>query len=53
MLGSLGSGIIEQSSERSSRRYDFAQLGTPSGRVPESEHILASILAQHFFVEAI
>jgi hypothetical protein len=44
---------IEQASERSSRRYDFVQLGAPSGRVAESEHILASILAEHFFVEAI
>jgi hypothetical protein len=44
---------IEQASDRASRRYDFVQLGTPSGRVPESEHILASILAEHFFVEAI
>jgi hypothetical protein len=33
--------------------YGYRQLGKPSGRVPESEHILAAILAEHFFVEAI
>jgi hypothetical protein len=44
---------IEQASDRAERRYDFVQLGLPSGRVPESDHILASILAEHFFVEAI
>ena len=35
------------------RSYYFRHLGKPSGRVPESEHILAAILADHFFVEAI
>ncbi len=35
------------------RRYAYRQLGEPKGRVPESEHILAAILADHYFVEAI
>src|SRR4029077_4252276 len=35
------------------RRYGFKHLGEPSGRVGESERILASILAKHFFVEVI
>lgn len=35
------------------RRYAYRQLGTPKGRVQENEHILAAILAEHFFVEAI
>ena len=33
--------------------YDFRHLGAPSGRIPESERLLASILADHFFVEVI
>jgi len=44
---------IELSAEPSAGRYDFMHLGVPSGRVPEHDHILASILADHFFVEAI
>ncbi len=35
------------------RDYSFRHLGEPSGRVTESERILAAILAQHFFVEVI
>lgn len=42
--------LTEQPGRRS---YAFRHLGKPSGRVPESEHILAAILAEHFFVEAI
>lgn len=33
--------------------YAFLHLGAPSGRVPESERLLASLLAAHFFVEVI
>ena len=33
--------------------YAFRHLGKPSGRVQESERILAALLAKHFFVEAI
>ena len=35
------------------RRYAFRHLGTPKGRVQEHEHILAAIVADYFFVEAI
>jgi Protein of unknown function (DUF2786)/SprT-like family len=38
---------------RPSAGYDFRTLGTPTGRVEESERILAGILARHFFVEVI
>jgi predicted SprT family Zn-dependent metalloprotease len=33
--------------------YEFRTLGVPSGRVEESQRILAGILARHFFVEVI
>ena len=33
--------------------FTFRQVGTPSGRVSGAEHVLAGILARHFFVEAI
>src|SRR6202030_3022245 len=33
--------------------YDFRTLGVPTGRVEESQRILAGILARHFFVEVI
>ena len=33
--------------------YGFRHLGEPKGRIQESEHILAAIIAEHFFVEAI
>jgi hypothetical protein len=36
-----------------SRVYGHKHLGRPSGRVPESERLLAGILADHFFVEVI
>jgi hypothetical protein len=35
------------------RDYGFAHLGEPTGRVTESERILAMILGKHFFVEVI
>lgn len=35
------------------RDYAFAHLGEPTGRVTESERILAMILGKHFFVEVI
>jgi hypothetical protein len=37
----------------SARRYGFAHLGRPSGRVGEHERLVAMILGKHFFVEAI
>jgi hypothetical protein len=33
--------------------YEFRHLGTPSGRVSESERLLSIILGEHFFVEVI
>jgi uncharacterized protein DUF2786/SprT-like family protein len=33
--------------------FTFRQVGTPRGRVDAHEHLLASILADHFFVEVI
>jgi hypothetical protein len=33
--------------------YDFRHLGAPSGRIGESQRLLAQILAEHFFVEVI
>jgi hypothetical protein len=44
---------VELSREEGRRRYGFRLLGEPKGRVSEAEHILAAILAEHFFVEAI
>jgi len=44
---------IELSAHGSRSRYGFRQLGLPKGRVQEHEHILAAIIADHFFVEAI
>jgi hypothetical protein len=38
---------------RPSSGYDFCTLGAPTGRVEESQRILAGILARHFFVEVI
>jgi hypothetical protein len=36
-----------------SASYGFKHLGAPSGRVPESERLLAGILGDHFFVQVI
>jgi hypothetical protein len=33
--------------------FTFRQVGTPRGRVDAHEHVLASVLADHFFVEVI
>jgi hypothetical protein len=33
--------------------YDFKHLGKPSGRIGESQRVLAAILSEHFFVEVI
>ncbi len=38
---------------REQSQYDFRHLGEPTGRVNESQRILALILAEHFFVDAI
>ena len=44
---------IDACSRGDRRRYAFRYLGEPKGRRQESEHILAAILCEHFFVEAI
>ncbi len=44
---------IEAVLEGGARSYDFKHLGVPSGRVGESQRLLAAILAEHFFVEVI
>lgn len=38
---------------RSDRVTSFRHLGNPSGRISEAERILATILSEHFFVDAI
>ncbi len=44
---------VELRSSTGVRDYAFRHLGEPSGRVGESDRLLASILAKHFFVEVI
>jgi hypothetical protein len=44
---------LEAVLEGSARSYDFKHLGTPNGRIGESQRLLAAILADHFFVEVI
>jgi hypothetical protein len=38
---------------RSDRVTSFRHLGNPSGRISEAERILATILSEHFFIDAI
>ena len=38
---------------RPDRATSFRHLGVPSGRISEAERILATILSEHFFVDAI
>jgi predicted SprT family Zn-dependent metalloprotease len=42
---------LSQDSQR--LRYGYRHLGMPKGRTQEHEHILAAILAEYYFVEAI
>ncbi len=45
---------IDQAQARSSERnYGFRQVGRVTGRVSEAERILAGLLVNHFFVDAI
>jgi hypothetical protein len=44
---------IDSIAERGARAYAFRHVGLPSGRVPEHERLLALIIGDHFFVEAI
>lgn len=41
------------SAGRAQSRYAFRHLGRPTGRIQEHERVLAGILSEHFFVEAI
>ena len=44
---------LENVSAQSTRDYGFRHLGRCTGRTTESERILAAMLGEHFFVEAI
>jgi len=44
---------IDQTVARAHEGFAFRHLGQPSGRVEAAEHVLAGILARHFFVEVI
>jgi hypothetical protein len=44
---------IDARAEARTRGYAFAHVGTPTGRVTESERILSMLLGKHFFVEVI
>jgi hypothetical protein len=44
---------IESLTREARSSYDFRHLGAPSGRIGESQRLLAAILADHFFVEVI
>ncbi len=44
---------VEAVQSGKTRPYQFIHLGEPTGRVFESDRILAMILAKHFFVEVI
>jgi hypothetical protein len=44
---------IDSLLEGKRRAYGFKHLGVPSGRIQESERLLAGILGDHFFVEVI
>lgn len=44
---------IDASKSQASRDYSFRHLGAPTGRVDETQRILAAIIGDHFFVETI
>jgi hypothetical protein len=44
---------LDVAGTREARDYAFAHLGRPSGRIGEHERLVAMILGEHFFVEAI
>jgi hypothetical protein len=44
---------LDVAGSREARDYGFSHLGRPSGRVGEHERLVAMILGEHFFVEAI
>jgi predicted SprT family Zn-dependent metalloprotease len=44
---------LEHAAEPAARGYQFVHLGRPTGRVGESDRLLAALLSEHFFVEVI
>ena len=44
---------LEHAMEPATRGYRFVHLGSPTGRVGESDRLLAALLSEHFFVEVI
>ncbi len=44
---------IDSLLDKKSVTYGFRHLGVPSGRIEESERLLASIIGDHFFVQVI
>jgi hypothetical protein len=44
---------LEHAMEPASRGYRVVHLGSPTGRVGESDRLLAALLSEHFFVEVI
>jgi predicted SprT family Zn-dependent metalloprotease len=44
---------IDLRADAGARGYAFAHVGRPTGRVTESERVLAMLLGRHFFVEVI
>jgi hypothetical protein len=44
---------LELAQAGADKSYDYRHLGAPSGRIGESQRLLAAILGDHFFVEVI
>lgn len=44
---------IALAQQRGDKAYGFRNIGEPKGRIYEPEHLLACILTEHYFVEAI
>jgi hypothetical protein len=44
---------LEHVRDAQQRRYGFRHLGRPTGRLSAADHVLATILAKHFFVEVL
>ncbi len=44
---------LESLTRETRASYDFRHLGVPSGRIGESQRLLAAVLSDHFFVEVI
>jgi hypothetical protein len=44
---------LEHAMQPASRGYRYVHLGRPTGRIGESDRLLAALLSEHFFVEVI